>query len=71
MSNKTFGAGLYGKGENPNGQTSLTAEETMRNSEALPRQDSKWNRQADGQRWNGSDEHQFKRNQPFPPAKNR
>ena len=71
MPNKTFGADLYGKGENPNGQTSITAEETMRNSEALPPQQNKWNLQADGQRFNGSDEHKFKRNQPFPPPKTR
>ena len=71
MGKKTFGADLYAKGENPRGQVSQSADETIINSESLPPQQDKWNKQADGERWNGNDSHTFKRNQPFPPEKTR
>lgn len=44
--------GMIQKGENPNGQISQTANETVRDQQALPRQEWKWNQSADGRRWN-------------------
>ena len=52
MSKKTFGESLIAKGENPNGQISQSANETVRNQQGLPRQDFKYNQEADGARWN-------------------
>ena len=52
MPKKTFGADLYGKGENPNGMIAQTADGTVRNADALGPQDYHWNQEADGPRWN-------------------
>ena len=72
MGKKTFGADLYGKGENPNGIVSQTSDGTVKNAEALPPQNYSYNQRADGARWNcDDDKHSFKRNQPFPPPKTR
>jgi hypothetical protein len=52
MGKKTFGADLYAKGENPSGQTSQTADETVRNQNGCPPQQWNGNLQGDGSRWN-------------------
>lgn len=52
MTKKTFGASLYGKGENPNGQLSQTADSTVKNQDGLGPQDYHWNQSADGPSWN-------------------
>lgn len=52
MGKKTFGADLIAKGENPNGCITQTADGTMRNYDALGKQDWHWNQSADGPSWN-------------------
>jgi hypothetical protein len=52
MPKKTFGADLYGKGENPNGMIAQTADGTVRNCDALGPQQYNWNQEADGPTWN-------------------
>ena len=52
MAKKTFGESLIAKSENPNGQLSQTADETVRNQQGLPRQEWHWNQSADGPSWN-------------------
>jgi hypothetical protein len=52
MSKKNFGDDLIAKGENPNGCIAQTADGTLRNYDALGRQEYKWNQGADGPRWN-------------------
>lgn len=44
--------GMIAKGENPNGQISQTADETVRNQQGLPPQDWHFNQSADGPSWN-------------------
>ena len=44
--------GMIRKGENPNGQISQSTDETIRNQQAMPRQEFKYNQEADGARWN-------------------
>lgn len=44
--------GMIAKGENPNGQTSQTADSTIRNQDGLGPQEWHWNQSADGARWN-------------------
>lgn len=52
MRKKTFGEDLIAKGENPNGCISQTADGTVRNYDALGRQEYKFNQEADGASWN-------------------
>lgn len=52
MAKKTFGKDTYADGENPNGCISQTPDETLRNYEAMPRQEYKFGMKADGERWN-------------------
>lgn len=52
MTRKNFGESLIAKGENPNGCIAQTADGTVRNYDALGRQEYKWGQEADGPRWN-------------------
>lgn len=44
--------GMIAKGENPNGQTSQTADSTIRNQDGLGPQEYHYHQSADGARWN-------------------
>lgn len=44
--------GMIQSGENPNGMMAQTADGTVRNADALGRQEYKWNQSADGPSWN-------------------
>lgn len=63
--------GMIAFGENPGGQTSQTADETVRHQQGLPPQERHWNQTADGPRWNDGFQQKSVFDEPAPAAAGR